>query len=206
MNSPPGTSVHGESPGKNTGIGCHALLQGVFPTQGSNLGFSQYRQILYHMSHQGGMFSWYNHIPYLLPTNWKVIISQRFSHRSESFEPQVRLPSLGMWHWEEEPPEHLALKASGLECRHSTGLGETETPLLEGTHEVSHALGPRTKQWHHRSMVQAYLWVGLGRQRVAVSHVGEGHLWQEAQGIFIGVSAPRSHQFGIETWHQVIKY
>ena len=32
----PGTSVHGDSPGKNTGVGCHALLQGIFPTQGSN--------------------------------------------------------------------------------------------------------------------------------------------------------------------------
>ena len=31
-----GSSVHGNSPGKNTGVGCHALLQGVFPTQGSN--------------------------------------------------------------------------------------------------------------------------------------------------------------------------
>ena len=31
---PPGTSVHGDSPGKNTGVGCHALLQGIFPTQG----------------------------------------------------------------------------------------------------------------------------------------------------------------------------
>ena len=36
--SPPGSSVHGDSPGKNTGVGCHALLQGIFPTQGSNLG------------------------------------------------------------------------------------------------------------------------------------------------------------------------
>ena len=27
----------GDSPGKNTGVGCHLLLQGVFPTQGSNL-------------------------------------------------------------------------------------------------------------------------------------------------------------------------
>ena len=26
-----------DSPGKNTGVGCHALLQGIFPTQGSNL-------------------------------------------------------------------------------------------------------------------------------------------------------------------------
>ena len=34
--SPPGSSVHGDSPGKNTGVGCHALLQGIFPTQGGN--------------------------------------------------------------------------------------------------------------------------------------------------------------------------
>ena len=29
----PGSSVHGDSPGKNTGVGCHTLLQGIFPTQ-----------------------------------------------------------------------------------------------------------------------------------------------------------------------------
>ena len=34
----PGSSVHGDSPGKNTGAGCHALLQGIFPAQGSNPG------------------------------------------------------------------------------------------------------------------------------------------------------------------------
>ena len=33
----PGFSVHGDSPGKNIGVGCHVLLQGVFLTQGSNL-------------------------------------------------------------------------------------------------------------------------------------------------------------------------
>ena len=33
---PPGSSVYGDSPGKNTGVGCHALLQGIFPTQGMN--------------------------------------------------------------------------------------------------------------------------------------------------------------------------
>ena len=40
-----------DSPGKNTGVSCHALLQGIFPTQGSNLGLLQFlhcRQILYH--------------------------------------------------------------------------------------------------------------------------------------------------------------
>ena len=34
--SPPGSSIHGDSPGKNTGVGCHSLLQGIFPTQGLN--------------------------------------------------------------------------------------------------------------------------------------------------------------------------
>ena len=33
---PPGSSVRGDSPGKNTGVGCHALLQGLFLTQGLN--------------------------------------------------------------------------------------------------------------------------------------------------------------------------
>ena len=56
--SPPGSSVHGDSPGKNTGVGCHALLQGIFPTQGSNPGLQHCRQILYHLSHQG---SWSQH-------------------------------------------------------------------------------------------------------------------------------------------------
>ena len=32
----PGSSVHGDSPGKNTGVDCHAPLLGIFPTQGSN--------------------------------------------------------------------------------------------------------------------------------------------------------------------------
>ena len=43
----PGSFVHGDSPGKNTGVGCHFLLQGVFPTQGSNPGLPHCRQILY---------------------------------------------------------------------------------------------------------------------------------------------------------------
>ena len=51
--SPPGSSVHSDSPGKNTGMDCHALLQGIFPTQGSNPGLPHCRWILYHLSHQG---------------------------------------------------------------------------------------------------------------------------------------------------------
>ena len=51
--SPPGSSVHEYSPGKNTGVGCHALLQGIFSTQGLNPGLPQGRRILYHLRHQG---------------------------------------------------------------------------------------------------------------------------------------------------------
>ena len=39
--------------GKSTGVGCHFLLQGIFPTQGSNPGLPDCRQTLYHLSHQG---------------------------------------------------------------------------------------------------------------------------------------------------------
>ena len=42
-----------ESPGKNTGEGSHSLLQGIFPTQVSSLVLPHYRQILYHLRHQG---------------------------------------------------------------------------------------------------------------------------------------------------------
>ena len=52
MGGPCQTS-HGDSLGKNTGVGCHALLQGIFPIQGSNPGLPHCRQILYCLSHQG---------------------------------------------------------------------------------------------------------------------------------------------------------
>ena len=51
--SPPGSSAHGDSPGKNIGVGCHTLLQGILPTEGSNPGLLHCSQILYHLSHQG---------------------------------------------------------------------------------------------------------------------------------------------------------
>ena len=46
--SPPGSSACGDSPGKNTGVGCHAILQVA-----SNPGPPHCRQILYHLNHQG---------------------------------------------------------------------------------------------------------------------------------------------------------
>ena len=55
------------------------------------------------------------------PINWKIIVSQGFSY-SRTY---VRLPSPGVWHWKEEPQSIWLWRPAGLECRSSTGLGET---------------------------------------------------------------------------------
>ena len=47
------------SPGQNTGVGCLSLLQGIFPTQGSNPGLLHCRRILYQLSHQGSVGTLY---------------------------------------------------------------------------------------------------------------------------------------------------
>ena len=49
----PGCSVHGIFQAKSTGVGCHFLLQGIFPTEGSNPSLPHCRQTLYYLSHQG---------------------------------------------------------------------------------------------------------------------------------------------------------
>ena len=75
-------------PGKNTGVGCHFLLQGIFPTQGSKPGFLHCKQILDHLSHQGSpekriyciLHSWYDWstIPRIhIPLSWWIFDSPR---------------------------------------------------------------------------------------------------------------------------------
>ena len=58
--SPPTSSVHGDSTGKNTSVGCHFLLQGIFQTQVLNLVLLHCRQIIYHLRHTGNPF-WIYH-------------------------------------------------------------------------------------------------------------------------------------------------
>ena len=50
------SSVQGDDPSKNTGVGCHDLLQGIFPTQGLNPCLPYCRRILHHLSHQGRQY------------------------------------------------------------------------------------------------------------------------------------------------------
>ena len=62
--SPPGSFLHPwDFPGKNTGVGCHFLLQGIFLTQESKPGLPRCRQTLYHLSHP-----WKKHL-YYFPSN-----------------------------------------------------------------------------------------------------------------------------------------
>ena len=52
----PWTRQSSNSLGQNTGVGSQSLFQGIFPTQGSNPSLLYYRQILYHLSHQGSIY------------------------------------------------------------------------------------------------------------------------------------------------------
>ena len=81
--SPPGSSVHRDSPGKNTGVGCHALLPGIFPTQGLSPGLPYSRRILHQLSYWGSPKN--NYIPV------KKIFIHHFSREwSSSREKRLR--------------------------------------------------------------------------------------------------------------------
>ena len=60
-----------DSPGKSTGVGCHAPLQGIFPTQGLNPGLPHCWQSLYHLSHWGssGILEWASY-PFSRGSSW----------------------------------------------------------------------------------------------------------------------------------------
>ena len=66
------------SPGQNTEVDSHSLLQGIFPTQGLNQDLPHCGQILYHLSHQGS--------PRIL--EW---VTYPFSSRSPQLRSQTRV-------------------------------------------------------------------------------------------------------------------
>ena len=62
----PGSLQSVGSPGKDTGVDCHSLLQRNFPTQGSNPGLLHHRQILYHLSYR-------EVLSFLFRTSFKIV-------------------------------------------------------------------------------------------------------------------------------------
>ena len=69
--SPSGSYVHGDSPGKNAGMGCHALLQGIFPSRESNPGLPHCRLSFYCLSYQG------SHLCVIVSNNFSFFNSYR---------------------------------------------------------------------------------------------------------------------------------
>ena len=121
----PGTSVHGDSPGKSTGVSCHALFQGILSTQGLNPGLLHCRWILYHLSYQRRIYisaimkkatSYINiyHICYwfLFIAFWASLVAQMVKRLPAMRE--TRVWSLG---WEDLLEKEMATHSSILAWR-----------------------------------------------------------------------------------------
>ena len=85
------------------------------------------------------------------PTHWvggpqtKVTVLQRLTHGSESSEPHARSPHLGIWHWEQEPLEHLSLRATGDCAQEFHGTGENGDSTLEKCTQAFMCIGSQGK-------------------------------------------------------------
>ena len=82
--SPPGSCVHGDSPGKNIGVDCHACLQGIFPTQGLN------PRLLHLLHWQAGSLPLAPHLGSLTSQYVYAIINQNMLYQNiTSFSPMT---------------------------------------------------------------------------------------------------------------------
>ena len=101
---PPGSLVYGDSPGKNTGVGCHFLLQEIFSTQGPNpLG----KQILYHFTTLLlGKQILYHEATKEAPRT--IITSDGNLYRAgkELYKTLFRMPGTGLLPKQHSPPNH----------------------------------------------------------------------------------------------------
>ena len=92
-----------------------------------------------------------------------------------------------VWHWEEELPKHLALKASEFRL-----WGGRETPLLEGADSMHQ--DPVEKHCFHKSLSQTYLLVVeglLGTQAGSCgSRWGQRHWGRQFRAVLVDMSPP----------------
>ena len=94
-----------DSPGKKTGVGCHFLLQGIFPTQKSNPGLLHCRRILYQLSH--------NRIS-SVQFSCSIMSDSLQPHESQHARPPCPSPTPGV-HLDSRPSSqwcHLAISSS----------------------------------------------------------------------------------------------
>ena len=127
------------------------------------------------------------------PTNWKIIITQKFSHRNKSSEPHARVPSLGVLQQEEEPPENLALKAGRVWLQEFYRTGWNRNSTLEGCIQgLMHTRTQGKKQWPHKRLGKTYLlvlenllqrwgewlWLTARTKILAVAALVSTHWWE----------------------------
>ena len=116
---PPGLYSPWDSPGQNTGVGSHSLLQGIFPARGSNPDFPHCRRILYQLSHRGSLrvAGMLLIIPGLTGVNWDwagedwEVWSPCWSLHSKQANPWCVMPVAGA------TKESLATPVSHSECQ-----------------------------------------------------------------------------------------
>ena len=77
-------------------------------------------------------------LPSPWPTNWRTIISKKFSHYWKSSGVHNRFPNLGIWQRDWEPPGNLTLKPSGIWLQNFHRTGETETLGRAQTKSCAH--------------------------------------------------------------------
>ena len=93
--NPPAFSILGDSPGKNTAVGCHPLLQGIFPTQACNPGLLHCRQILYHLSHQGSPYMYVSTSP--ISVHGSVTSDSLWPHGQDHWAPLSMFSKQEYW-------------------------------------------------------------------------------------------------------------
>ena len=154
----------------------------------------------------GGVRSWYHQIPSPLggrPANWGTIILQKFSHRSQGLESHARLPSLRVWHWRRSSRRICLWRPVGLDCRSSTGLGETDSTLRGCTQGLTctRTQGKSSDPIRAWARPTCWSWRVSGEAGGSCGPSwGQGHWWWRYQEIFISVSAPGGCHIGTKTW------
>ena len=134
----PGSSVHGISPVKNIGVGCHSLLQGIFPAQASNLSLLHCGWIPYDLSYQGSLVSNEWRVTCGGPPWWLSGEEPVCQHRRCEFDPWVK-----KIHWRREwlptpvslPGEFHGIEDSTLDY---DGDSPARLPLLLVSADVIH--------------------------------------------------------------------
>ena len=79
------------------------------------------------------------------PSAWKIIGSHRLTYRSESSQPHIKLLCVGIWHWNKESLEHLALKASGACAQELHGTRGKGDPILKRHTQILTCTGSQSK-------------------------------------------------------------